>query len=169
MHEAIREVFSKITFGLPVQAKRVLEVGATKADTLLTLPALTASEIRIGINADASQQLTGDVTIMSASGWQIPIADDYFDLVVCNATLEHDPKFWLTLSEMKRVLCGHLIIGVPGYTHSQVLGVHRFPGDYYRFGEDAIREVFFSDLRLIGLQIVLPQMPRFVAWGETIK
>jgi SAM-dependent methyltransferase len=43
--------------------------------------------------------------------------DEEFDLIVCNAMLEHDPFFWRSISEMKRVLKkgGILIIGVPGF------------------------------------------------------
>src|SRR5688500_10237951 len=42
---------------------------------------------------------------------------NWFDLVVCSATLEHDKRFWLSVKEMQRVLTpgGLLIISVPGY------------------------------------------------------
>ena len=42
---------------------------------------------------------------------------NWFDLILCSATLEHDKRFWRSVSEMRRVLRpgGLLIISVPGY------------------------------------------------------
>lgn len=42
--------------------------------------------------------------------------DGAFGAVISHAVLEHDPAFWLTLQEMRRVLApgGLLVLGVPG-------------------------------------------------------
>ncbi len=45
------------------------------------------------------------------------------------------------------------------------LGVHNFPGDYYRFSEQAVREVFMAGLTNIELRTVL-NPPRFIASGR---
>ncbi len=47
----------------------------------------------------------------------MPFADEDFDAVVCNATLEHDRHFWKTVGEIHRVTRpgGAIIVGIPGY------------------------------------------------------
>jgi hypothetical protein len=114
--------------------------------------------------------------------------------------LEHDPEFWLTLAEMRRVAkAGALIvIGVPGFasapasrlrdhlnrlrrlpspwrraieahlTGTPVLPPHEFPGDYYRFSEQACREVLMEGLKPLEIRLVLDP-PRFVAAGRLIS
>ncbi len=45
------------------------------------------------------------------------------------------------------------------------LGVHNFPGDYYRFSEQAVREVFLAGLRDVSARLVL-NPPRIIGWGR---
>jgi hypothetical protein len=45
------------------------------------------------------------------------------------------------------------------------LGVHNFPGDYYRFSEQALREVFMEGLADVAIRRVMSP-PRFIAWGR---
>jgi ubiquinone/menaquinone biosynthesis C-methylase UbiE len=45
------------------------------------------------------------------------------------------------------------------------LGLHRFPGDYYRFSEAAIREVFLDGLTHVATMTLL-KPPRFIGWGR---
>src|SRR5271166_1615924 len=100
----------------------VLEIGATSTpDTLLNLPSLRACGSRIGINMQY-EGTTPAGRILRGNGNDLSqFADAAFDVVVSNATLEHDPRFWLTLAEMRRVLKpgGLLLIGVPGYTRAR--------------------------------------------------
>ena len=42
---------------------------------------------------------------------------------------------------------GHLIITTPTFGFP----LHRFPKDYWRFGEDAFREVFFAGFEILNL------------------
>jgi ubiquinone/menaquinone biosynthesis C-methylase UbiE len=135
----------------------------------------------VGINPDPEQLGWGGKTQL-LQGWSIQLGtghdllwpDGYFDLVLCNSVLEHDPAFWKTLAEMKRVLKGHIVIGVPAFVEQSraVLQVHRYPKDYYRFGEDAVREVFFEGLNLRDLQVLMlnfpPPAPRILAWGDNL-
>jgi len=44
------------------------------------------------------------------------------------------------------------------------LGVHNFPGDYYRFSEQAVREVFFEGMREVVVRSVLVP-PRIIGSG----
>jgi SAM-dependent methyltransferase len=45
------------------------------------------------------------------------------------------------------------------------LGVHNFPGDYYRFSEQAVREIFMAGLADISIRRVM-NPPRIIAWGR---
>lgn len=65
-----------------------------------------------------------------------------FDLVTCCETLEHDNKFWLTVEQMRKVLKpgGYLLITAPGINFFH----HDYPSDYYRFTEEAFKDVIFE-------------------------
>jgi len=96
--------------------------------------------------------------------------NETFDCVLCNAVLEHDKFFWKSIAEMRRVLKngGLMIIGVPTYTNHWFHGITNFivgrnfvfdffrnttfcfkihdaPGDYYRYSEQTVKEVFFDE------------------------
>jgi ubiquinone/menaquinone biosynthesis C-methylase UbiE len=123
--------------------------------------------------------------------------DNRFDVVLCNAVLEHDKYFWKTLSEIKRVTKpgGLIVIGVPGYaklraekvkglwsrmplirrlqshqyinmlfTATVTFQIHNWPGDYYRFSPQSMREVFLEGLEQIDVRtVMLP--PRIIGVG----
>ena len=86
------------------------------------------------------------------------------DMVLCNATLEHDRYFWRSLAEMKRVLRpgGLLVIGVPGYVenperdHGKSTHTYRvhYKFDYYRFSEQAVRDVFFEGMLAVEVHAI---------------
>lgn len=175
----------------------VLEVGAVPAaDTLLCLPALRDVRSRTGVNMDGPHAW-GDLTIQRANANDLSgFADASFDTVLCNAMLEHDPRFWKSIAEIRRVArAGALIvIGVPGYTtlagerrvsrvarlgrrlglsgawldaadaSTLTLRVHNFPGDYYRFSPQAVREIFLEGLVDTEVRTVLSP-PRLIAIG----
>jgi SAM-dependent methyltransferase len=72
-----------------------------------------------------------------------------FDTILCLETLEHDSQFWVTVENVKSVLGegGHLIVSTPTFGFP----LHRYPKDYWRFGEDAFREYIFSELKILRL------------------
>jgi SAM-dependent methyltransferase len=45
------------------------------------------------------------------------------------------------------------------------LGVHNFPGDYYRFSEQAVRDVFMEGLVDVSIRLVMSP-PRIIGWGR---
>jgi hypothetical protein len=47
-----------------------------------------------------------------------------------------------------------------------VLGLHDYPGDYYRFSAQACREILMAGLDRAEVRQIL-QPPRFIAWGRT--
>ena len=178
----------------------VLEIGATPTtDSLLNLPSLRACQPRIGINIEyAATTPAGE--ILRGNGNDLSrFPDGSFNVVVSNATLEHDPFFWLTLAEMRRVLKpgGLLLIGVPGFVRARswlrrlagylgerlgalaalagplqafgagtpTLLVHDYPGDYFRFSEQALREVLLFDMDVLATRAVQTP-PRLVGVGR---
>lgn len=92
------------------------------ADTLLMLPCVLDAPERVGINLDGPHEWGGfrieRGTAHDLGRWET----GRFDTVLCNSTLEHDPGFWRSLAEMRRVLApgGLLVIGVPGYEAPRV-------------------------------------------------
>ena len=176
---------------------RVLEVGATPSDdTLLCLPALAHATRRVGINLDGPHHHRGYEIIRGDAHDLTCFAAGEFDTVLCNATLEHDPRFWLTLAEIRRVARpgGLIAIGVPGFARlpsdtrlrrlaalpglahwirvpraalrsaTLTLQVHDFPGDYYRFSPQAVREVFCAGLRDVAIETLMVP-PRVIGSG----
>lgn len=59
----------------------------------------------------------GHFTIEHGNAHNLPYDDESFDCVISVMMLEHDPEFWLSLSEMNRVLKNGspLIIVIPGF------------------------------------------------------
>jgi SAM-dependent methyltransferase len=99
-------------------AGRVLEIGAVPCDeTLLCLPSLRAATEKVGLNLDGPSRWR-DFEIVPGNANAMPFPDERFDVVVCNAVLEHDPFFWKTLAEIRRVTSpgGLVVLGAPGYT-----------------------------------------------------
>jgi SAM-dependent methyltransferase len=154
----------------------VLEIGAVPSeDSLLCLGSLRGATRKVGVNIDGPSTYR-DFAILKADANDLScFRDGEFDTVLCNAVLEHDPFFWKSLEEMRRVTRagGLIVIGVPGFggphpagwsarivrspfvralfsgTHlvsTPVLRLHDCPADYYRFSLRAVAEVFMRGL-----------------------
>lgn len=100
----------------------VLEIGAVPSEqTLLCLPSLSGCARRVGVNIEGPASIRG-FEILRANAHDLRglegFGDGSFDTVLCNAVLEHDPQFWRTLAEMRRLLRpgGVMGVGVPGFT-----------------------------------------------------
>jgi SAM-dependent methyltransferase len=118
MSPEVYRLFQQVLDGKKITGP-VLEVGAVHGpDCLLNLPAFNDCTERIGVNTMA-QASTGLLKYIQANANDLScFQDNYFQAVVCNSMLEHDPYFWKTLSEMYRVTAsgGLIVIGVPGYS-----------------------------------------------------
>jgi SAM-dependent methyltransferase len=97
-----------------------------------------------------------------------------FDVVASDAMLEHDRRFWLSVSEMRRVLRpdGLLFIGVPGFVprkfdNGTATTTYRFHGqhDYWRFSDMAVRDEFFGGFYDVHVGCILDP-PRIVGHGR---
>jgi SAM-dependent methyltransferase len=186
VHPTIFNEFREIVSSLAVKG-RILEVGAVpNTYSLLTMDLLRAEQ-RVGVNIEGNLEFDG-FKIVEANGNDMSIfPTGHFDCVLSNATLEHDPFFWKTCAEIRRVLRtgGVTVIGAPGFTvESGVaeLGLqpqleeegwirsaltfryHGAPLDYYRFSITAFREVIFEGYRDVTIKSVM-MPPRIIGYG----
>lgn len=96
----------------------VLEIGAVDSDDdLIRMDYLSSSRIRVGLG-EGCESREGVIQYVRRNANDLScFKDNSFDLILCNSMFEHDPYFWLTLSEIKRVLSpgGRFILGVPIY------------------------------------------------------
>jgi SAM-dependent methyltransferase len=77
----------------------------------------------------------------------------FFDTIICLETLEHDIDPFETMYQINCMLKhnGFLLISTPTFGFP----LHRHPKDYWRFGEDAYREVLFYGYEILNLAHVL--------------
>jgi SAM-dependent methyltransferase len=198
MTPKVYEIFEEVCSQYVSQGP-VLEVGAVPgSDSLLAMNCLKTVSSKIGINITVTS-IVSDHEIIQGNANDMNMFDDgYFSTVLCNATLEHDPYFWLTITEIHRVTAsgGLIVIGVPGFfgmgvnafaprrsflggllrfyasisksdvllAGSVTLGEHFYPNDYYRFTEQAIKDIFLTKLNNVSIKKVL-NPPRFIGWG----
>ena len=175
MSPKVKQRFHQVIRNSGIRPQRALEVGGLMGeDSLLRFPELAGAEERICLNL---VELPSDGEVQAVKGNANDMSQfdkDSFDLVVCCSTLEHDKRFWLSVEEMKRVLrpSGLLVIGVPGYVKDAqrdqgrstlTYRVH-YSFDYYRFSEQAVREVFFDGLERVRVRAVMTP-PRIIGHG----
>jgi SAM-dependent methyltransferase len=124
MHPTVYRAFERL--GAYAAGERVLEVGATPDRSSLFNLAFLQGKNRVGLNLFAAE--FDGVQIIEANANEIPFEDGTFDIVLSNATLEHDAFFWKSSSEMRRILApgGVLMLGVPGFVETKAESlVHR--------------------------------------------
>lgn len=173
----------------------MLEIGAVPtADTLLALPALQGAQRKLGVSLAPPSRYAGFEIVQANANDLRELADASFDTVLSNSVLEHDPFFWKTLAEIRRVArSGALIVlGVPGFVKlpiertlrraARVPGLgrlleslaastltlqrHLAPHDYYRFSPEAMRGVLLAGLEQVEVRtLMIP--PRIV--GAAVK
>ena len=174
MSPRVKRRFHTIIRRSGIRPERALEVGGLMGeDSLLRFPELAAAE-RYCLNL-VELPSDGEVTAVKGNANDMrEFKRDWFDLVVCCSTLEHDKRFWLSCAEMRRVLRpgGLLVVGVPGYVKDEerdqgrstlTYRVHyRF--DYYRFSEQAVREVFFDGMERVRVRAMMTP-PRLIGHG----
>ncbi len=118
MHPQVYRKFEEILSKYKITG-RVLEVGAIPNEySLLTSKFLKYASEKIGLNLTGPDEFE-DFKIIKGNANDLKVfKDEYFDCVLCNATLEHDKNFWKSIFEMNRILKkkGLLIIGTPSYT-----------------------------------------------------
>jgi ubiquinone/menaquinone biosynthesis C-methylase UbiE len=119
MHPTILREFERICSCHNITGS-VLEVGAVPSPkSLLCLKALKGAQEKIGLNLSGPAQFADFTILKGNANCMDRFEDDRFDVVLCNAVLEHDIFFFKSLTEMKRVAKagGLIVIGTPGYRY----------------------------------------------------
>lgn len=200
MHPRVFQEFETICAAFAITG-RVLEIGASpRHQSLLTMRSLHAASERLGVGLDGDAAGPG-FRIINADAHDLSMfADGNFDLVLCNSMMEHDPQFWLTAAEARRVAASRawLVFGVPGFgrmgtvprtstirflsrlpligaswrraltalqASSPTLGLHEYPGDYYRFSEFAMAQVLLAGLEAVETRLIM-EPPRVIGIGR---
>jgi SAM-dependent methyltransferase len=111
---------------------KVMNAGCGNRNIDEILKSFGAAEV---VNYDIESTIPGAVI---GSLVDIPIPDDTFDSIICNAVLEHVPAIDSVMSELARVLKpgGHFIAGVP-----YLQPYHLNPTDFRRYTKDGLREL----------------------------
>lgn len=113
-----------------------LETDITMVALDPSLPDLATARERFGEFSEASK---GSLHCTSGSAYNLPFADDTFDLVICAEVLEHLPNYQTALSEIKRVLKpdAQFAVSVPRFSPEWLCwklsdAYHEVPGGHIR-------------------------------------
>ena len=163
MSPKVFEAFAKIVakFYVDKYPATVLEVGAA-AWTLLSIPSFEHSR-KVALNAQKFQKIPSELAacqLVVGNSNSLEFADQEFDCIMSSSVLEHDKYFWKSVEEIYRVLKpgGIFIVGVPIYMTLPIdymnttLTFKRhgiaYNADFYRFSEQAVREVILEKFTL---------------------
>ena len=138
----------KTRYLLPIEVGKILELGSLDVNGTPREVYGTSGEY-FGIDIEFGK---GVDLVMNANDIITKLGFQEFDLVICMNLIEHDQYFWKTLEGIKHVLKpgGYFIYGTPTFAFP----IHRYPKDYYRFGEDAVREVIMDGFEILNLEEV---------------
>lgn len=148
-----------------------LEIGAG-GWTLLSIPAFAqARRVALNLRFDKiTEQLEQTERVIGNSN-ALDFPDETFDCVMSCSAIEHDKYFWKSVAETKRVLKkgGLFIVGAPIYmtlptdkdytTVTYARHGLAYNADFYRFSEQAVREVFFEGYSEVTDEIIVRREP----------
>ena len=100
----------------PPPGERILELGAN-AKSARFLKAAFPDHDYLGVDLAPTLE-DQEVGICQGDGHDLEFPDNTYDAVISISMFEHDPRFWLSLSEIQRVLAsgGTFYLSVPGYS-----------------------------------------------------
>lgn len=129
---------------------RVLEIGSKDINGTVRQYFNDAYEY-IGIDMEEGNNV--DIVLDSHSIGFDNRVSGLFDIIICLETLEHDNDFFCTLQNIKYSLRknGFFFLSTPTFGFP----LHRFPKDYWRFGEDAYREILMDGYKILNLSHVV--------------
>src|ERR1035441_8400096 len=117
MHRAVLDAYLDAFLRFPPPGPDVLELGSIEWTAKRFRAALPTETRYLGINLEGDAEGDG-WRIVQGTANDLDLEDASQDAVICNAMLEHDPAFWRSVSEAKRVLRpgGLFYLGVPGFS-----------------------------------------------------
>lgn len=161
MHQSVLTWASRQVLLNKLNQGKILEVGSYNENgSVRTL--FGNAEKYIGIDMRSGPGVDLVVNANDLTGFP----DEEFDTVVCTEVLEHDSHFWLSLSEMGRVLKigGHLLLTARGNKFPE----HAYPSDFYRFMPGA-GEILLRIAECFPLEVKKdPEAPGIFAVGRKV-
>jgi len=127
-----------------IQSEQVLDIGSLDRNGnprhLFLNSIYTGIDIREGENVDI---------VLSAYEISSYFEEDYFDTVLCLYVLEHLKDIFVVLDGIDIVLKrgGYFYLSVPNVGFPK----HNYPKDYWRFTEEAVREVIMQGYNILSL------------------
>jgi hypothetical protein len=155
MHESVMAWVERKVVELSLQCKPTLEIGSY--DVNGSVRGFFHGEYT-GVDLVAGP----GVDVVVRSGEPLPFPDNSFEVVVTTEMLEHDPRPWVTMHEIARVLevsRGTLILTCRGFDEKRGSFPFHNPPDHYRFSAGALA-VLAEDaaLRVVDVDAD-PQVP----------
>lgn len=129
-----------------IDKKIVVDIGSYDVNGTLK-PIFTKAKQYIGID----QQSGPNVDIVCSSH-NIPLEDNYTDIIISSSCFEHDNMFWITFLEMCRIVKpeGYIYINAPSNGP-----YHAYPVDNWRFYLDswtALKE--WAEYNLYNIELI---------------
>lgn len=134
-------VENKVRSGIIPRQGSILEVGSRNVNGEVRSLFDQADYVGMDREPGPGVDLVSDVCIHSIMG--------EFDLIICLETLEHVPRFWVALENIRQGLKsgGLLLVSAPTTGFPE----HRHPVDCYRFMRDAFPLTLFSGMDMLDL------------------
>lgn len=139
-------VKAKVDAGVIPRTGRILEIGSRDVNGTVRQFFDQTHYLGVDLEAGPGVDRVGDVR-------EVGLYDEDFDLILCLEVLEHDPHPVQLVEFFQELLVnnnGTLVLSAP----TTGFPLHRHPKDYWRFMEDAYREVFFEDMKILALDEV---------------
>lgn len=126
---------------------RILEIGSLNINGTVRDLFEPACEEYIGIDLRSG---AGVDEIIDAHSLRHRFRWRSFGAVICLETLEHDPRFWITLQNIQFVLRkgGILAVSVPNFQFIY----HAEPKDYWRFSTDSVQEILMDGYQVLACE-----------------
>jgi hypothetical protein len=120
--------------------KRVLELGSLNVNGTARTAFWNAKEY-VGIDSRPGPCVDHVMEACQVASFTRDLGGE-FDCIAATSFFEHDKKFWETLWATRYILNhgGYFVLTVP----TPDFPYHGEPKDYWRFQEDALRDVFFD-------------------------
>jgi SAM-dependent methyltransferase len=152
-HPSVFDFFHAQVSRPEIEGKRVLEVGSRDVNGTVRpfLLSLGASEY-LGVDLEPGP---GVDRLCNVETLASELAGERFDVVVTTEMLEHVRDWRLAVGNLKRVVAPEGLLLVT--TRSFGFPYHDYPGDYWRYEVDDMREIF-RDLHVLSL-LPDPQFP----------
>jgi len=129
--------------------KKILEIGCGKNSYKKKFPKSDWTATDINFEGDAD--LITDAT-------DLKFSDNQFDVIICISVLEHIFEYQKALKEIRRVLKkkGILILSTPF-----IFPYHDYPGDYWRFSDQAIKKLLkdYKSVKIKNLNLGWWRLP----------